>query len=284
MQACSPVPTPISFGTRLSKHGGGELVDSSLYRSMVGGLRYVTCTRLDILFLVEWSARFMDAPTIEHMVAYKRILRYLKGTLTFGLWYASSTPAAAVTSFALVSPSSAACGTVSAAQCVLFGYSDSDWGGDVDNRKSTTGFLFSLGSAPFSWVSKLQPIVTLSSSEAEYIAMASCTSHALWLRQFLAELKVEQGDPTVIFVDNQSAIAIAKNPVYHDRSKHIDVRFHFLRDAVANDVVKLEHVKTQDQLADLLTKPLATQVFTRFRSMIGLVDSSLRGAYVSKQA
>ncbi|GAB2290803.1 hypothetical protein Dimus_038122 [Dionaea muscipula] len=202
----------------------------------------------------------METPMEDHFNVCKRILRYLKGTLSYGLWYPS--------------------GSGSSTEYTLIGFSDSDWGGDFDSRKSTTGFLFCLGETPFTWVSKLQPIVTLSSSEAEYVAIASCVSHGLWLRQLLAELHVHQELPTVIHVDNQSAIAIAKNPVYHDRSKHIDVRFHFLRESVANEFVKLKYVKTQDQLADLLTKPLSLHVFTKFRSLYGVVDSSLRGAYV----
>ncbi|GAB2292881.1 hypothetical protein Dimus_038225 [Dionaea muscipula] len=260
MSGCNSVSTPISVGTRLSKCGSGEPVDPSIYRSLVGSLRYVTCTRPDILFAVGLVCRYMEAPTVEHLLACKRILRYLKGTLTYGAWYYSAK-----------------------SDCALSGFSDSDWGNDLDCRRSTTGFLFSLGSTPFTWVSKLQPIVTLSSSEAEYVAIAAAVSHCIWLRQLLEEVHLLQPQPTVIGVDNQSAIAIAKNPVYHDRSKHIDVRFHFLRDSVANGVVKLIYVKTQDQVADILTKPLSLHVFARLRSLLGVIDSSLRGAYVNNK-
>lgn len=110
--------------------------------------------------------------------------------------------------------------------------------------------------------------------------MASCVSHASWLRQLLTELHLKQEQPTRLYVDNQSAIAIAKNPVYHDRSKHIDVRFHFLRELVAAQEVALVHVKTEDQLADILTKALPVQTFVRLRNLLGVVDSSLRGARV----
>ncbi|GAB2265831.1 hypothetical protein Dimus_037849 [Dionaea muscipula] len=263
MVDCNPVSTPIVPGTRLQKKGNGAPVDASLYRSLVGSLRYITCTRPDILFAVGLVCRYMESPTFDHMLACKRILRYLKGTISFGVKYVSAD------SFG--------------SSLELSGYSDSDWGNDFDSRRSTTGFLFGFGLAPFSWVSKLQPIVTLSSSEAEYVAVAAAVSHCIWLRQLLEELHLVQQQPTEIGVDNQSAIAIAKNPVYHDRSKHIDVRFHFLRDSVANGVVKLVYVKTQDQLADILTKPLPLHVFTRLRSMLGVVDSSLRGAYVSNK-
>lgn len=195
------------------------------------------------------------------MVSCKRILRYLKGTIDHDLWYDSS-----------------------CAGCELKGYCDSDWGGDLDTRRSTTGFLFCLGLTSFTWVSKLQPIVALSSTEAEYIAMASSVSHALWIKQLLIEMKLEQKQAITLSVDNQAAVAIAKNPVYHDRSKHIDVRFHFLRDFVASNAVKLVHINTQDQVADILTKPLPFQRFARFRTLLGIVDSSLRGARVGAQA
>ncbi|GAB2285852.1 hypothetical protein Dimus_039724 [Dionaea muscipula] len=257
MLKCNSISTPISPGTRLTRTGSGKPVDTSLYRSLVGSLRYINCTRPDILFAVGLVCRYMESPTVEHLLASKRILRYLKGTISFGIWYAS-------TDLGLE----------------LKGFSDSDWGNDMDSRRSTTGFLFCLGSTPFTWVSKLQPIVTLSSSEAEYVAIAAAVSHCIWLRQLLEEMHLLHDQPTIIGIDNQSTIAIAKNPVYHDRSKHIDVCFHFLRDLVANGVVKLVHVKTQDQLADVLTKPLPLRAFIRMRSLLGVVDSSLRGAYV----
>lgn len=195
------------------------------------------------------------------MPVCKRILRYLRGTLSLGLWYTS--------------------GHV---DWDVIGFADSDWGGDLDTRRSTAGFLFSVNSTAFAWMSKLQPVVTLSSAEAEYIALSSCASHASWFRQLLSELYLKQNQPTKLYVDNQSAIAIAKNPVYHDRSKHIDVRFHFLRDLVAAEVVALANVNTKNQLADILTKALPTQAFARLRSMLGVVGSNLRGACVGTQA
>ncbi|GAB2273823.1 hypothetical protein Dimus_039054 [Dionaea muscipula] len=272
MWSCRLVSTPVLVGIKLSKAGNGHLADPSLYRSLVGSLRYVTCTRPDILYAVGLVCRFMETPTTEHLATCERILRYLKGTFAYGLWYASSSPATVSVAPVLLPDSPPS--------FVLSGYSDSDWGGDVDGRKSTTGFLFFFGAAVFTWVSKLQPIVTLSSTEAEYVAVASCVQHGLWLRQLLKELYMEQAMSTVVNVDNQSAIAVAKNPVYHDRSKHIDVRFHFLREAITKGDVELAYVKTQFQLADLLTKPLGYQCFVKMRNMLGLIDSSLGGAFV----
>ncbi|GAB2295854.1 hypothetical protein Dimus_038384 [Dionaea muscipula] len=257
---CKPVSTPLSVGVKIGKAGNGESVDGSMYRSLVGSLRYITCTRPDIVYAVGLVCRFMDSPTVAHMALCKRVLRYLKGTSSFDIWYCSSSS--------------------SAGNLSLSGFSDSDWAGDLDCKKSTTGFLVCLDQLPFTWVSKLQPIVALSSSEAEYIAAAACVSHVLWLRQLLKELHCEQKNSTVVYVDNQSAISISKNPVYHDRSKNIDVKFHFLRESIANEVVKLVHVKTTWQI--LLTKPLPTHMFVKFRELLGIVDSSLRGAYVTK--
>ncbi|GAB2277331.1 hypothetical protein Dimus_039228 [Dionaea muscipula] len=198
----------------------------------------------------------MENPTSEHMQLCKRILRYVKATLSYGLWYQSSS------------------------SCFSFhGYSDSDWGGDVDHRKSTTGFVCFLGETAFSWVSKKQLIVALSSTESEYIAAASCVSHVLWLRQLLLEMRLCQELPTNVFVDNQSAIAVAKNPVYHDRSKHIDVRFHFLREAIAREDVELVFVRTEFQAADILTKPLGFQAFSKLRALLGVTS---QGRYLNQ--
>ncbi|KAL0853708.1 hypothetical protein Bca101_058860 [Brassica carinata] len=192
----------------------------------------------------------MEHPTTTHFKAAKRILRYIKGTINFGLYYSISDD------FKLV------------------GYSDSDWGGDIDDQKSTSGFVFFIGEIAFTWMSKKQPIVTLSTSEAEYVAATSCVCHAIWLRNLLKELNLPQEKPTKIFVDNKSAIALAKNPVFHDRSKHIDT---YIRECVTNMDVQLEYVKTNDQVDDIFTKPLKREDFIKMRSLLGVTKSSLKG-------
>ncbi|XP_048615895.1 LRR receptor-like serine/threonine-protein kinase GSO1 [Brassica napus] len=184
----------------------------------------------------------MEHPTTTHFKAAKRILRYIKGTINFGLYYSISD------------------------DYKLVGYSDSDWGGDVDDRKSTSGFVFFIGETAFTWMSKKQPIVTLSTCEAEYVAATSCVCHAIWLRNLLKELNLPQEEPTKIFVDNRSAIALAKNPVFHDRSKHIDTRYHYIRECVTKMDVQLEYVKTNDQVADIFTKPLKREDFIKMGS------------------
>ena len=253
MENCKQIDTPVNCGTKLSKFEEGELVDATLFKSLVGSLRYLTCTRPDILFGVGLVSRYMETPTTSHLKAAKRILRYIKGTIDFGLYYSTSN------NFKLV------------------GYSDSDWAGDVDDRKSTTGFLFYMGETTFTWSSKKQPIVTLSTCEAEYVAANSCVRHAIWLRNLLDELHMPQEDATEIYVDNKSALALAKNPVFHDRSKHIDTRYHYIRECISRKEIQVKYAKSQDQVADILTKPLKQEDFERLRSMLGVTKIKFKG-------
>ena len=161
----------------------------------------------------------------------------------------------------------------------LIGYCNSDYARDIDNRKSTTGFSFFLGNNAISWCSKKQPIVTLSTCEAEYIATTACACHAIWLKILLKELHFEQAEATKIMMDNKSAIALAKNPVFHDRSKHIETKYHFIRQCIENMHVEVEYVKSLDQIADIFTKPLKYDTFQKLRKMIGVGKiSSLRGS------
>ncbi|KAE8681124.1 hypothetical protein F3Y22_tig00111342pilonHSYRG00188 [Hibiscus syriacus] len=252
MENCKPISTPAEYGIKMTKHEEGESVDPTFFKSLVGSLRYLTCTRPDILHAVGLVSRYMESPTTTHFKAAKRILRYLKGTIDFGLFYSVSN------------------------DYKLVGYSDNDWGGDIDNRRSTTGFVFFMGDIAFTWMSKKQPIVTLSTCEAEYVAATSCVCHAIWLRNLLKEIGLIQEEPTKVCVDNKSAIALAKNPVFHDRSKHIDIRYHYIRECVARKDVEVEYVKSQDQVADIFTKPLTSEDFLRLRNLLGVTRSSLR--------
>jgi len=160
----------------------------------------------------------------------------------------------------------------------LVGYSDSDWCGDIDDRKSTSGHVFFIGNTTFSWLSKKQPIVTLSTCEAEYVATSWCVCHVIWLRNLFSKMDLEQLGATVIQVDNKSAIELAKNPVNHERSRHIDVRFHFIRDHVKKGSVELVHVTSQDQVADIFTKPIPKVLFDKYKKVIGMMDG--RNIYV----
>ncbi|XP_022895465.1 uncharacterized protein LOC111409681 [Olea europaea var. sylvestris] len=171
MEDCKPVCTPVECEIKLSKNDEGEKVNPTLFKSLVGSLRYLTCTRPDILFGVGLISRYMETPTMTHMKTAKRILRYIKCTLDYGLVYSSSN------------------------EFKLVGYSHSDWGRDSDDRKSTTGYVFYLGDTAFTWSSKKQSIVTLSTCEAEYVAPTSSVCHAIWLRNLLKTLGVSQKEP-----------------------------------------------------------------------------------------
>lgn len=154
----------------------------------------------------------------------------------------------------------------------LVGYTDSDWAGSLDDRKSTSGYLFCLGSNVISWSSKKQKSVALSSAEAEYIAATDCACEAVWLRRILNDLQLKQNEPTRIYCDNRSAIAMAKNPVFHARSKHIELRYHFIRDLVSKGEICMEFVSTNDQPADALTKPVTREKFEKFKNELKITN------------
>eukprot|EP00253_Pinus_taeda_P033335 PITA_33335 len=178
----------------------------------------------------------------------KRILRYVKGTKRFGILYIVS-------------------------ECSdLVGYTDSDWDGSVDDRKSTFRYAFHMGSGAISWASKKQPIVALSAAEVEYVAATTATCQAVWMRRMLRSLGQEQAKATMIFCDNSSAIALSKNSVFHKRMKHIDTRFHYIRELVRNGEIVLEHCRTQEQVADILTKPLDQKSFEVLRKCLGMTE------------
>ena len=152
----------------------------------------------------------------------------------------------------------------------LMVYTDSDSAGDIDDRRSTSGYAFLLSGGAVAWASKKQPVVTLSTTEAEFVAAAFCACQCVWMRRILEEFGLAQSGSTTIMCDNSSAIKLSKNPVLHGRSKHIDVRFHFLRDLTKDGVVKLVHCGTSEQIADILTKPLSLETFVRLREKLGV--------------
>ena len=250
MESCNPVATPAEAGQKLTKGTeDSEYVDKVLYQSAVGSLLYLLMrTRPDITFAVSCVARFCSNPTTQHMRAVKRILRYLRGTTNQGLLYKKNGSKEVV------------------------GFSDADWGGDVDDRKSTSGYVFQIGGSTVSWRSKKQTSVALSTAEAEYISLSAATQEAVWIRQLCAELSAKPPiyDPTVIFEDNQSTIAMSHNPQFHGRSKHIGIKYHFVRDQVTKGTIDLKYCPTTEMIADLLTKGLPKNQFMKLREMIGL--------------
>ncbi|XP_072071940.1 secreted RxLR effector protein 161-like [Arachis hypogaea] len=250
MEHSKPVSTPVGEKFKLLREDKGGAVNLTYYKSLIGSLRYLTTTRPDIVFGVGLLSRFMEEPYTNHLQAAKRILRYIKGTLNDGIYCENTN------------------------EVNLVGYTDSDWAGDIETRKSTSGFVFHLGSGAISWSSKKQPVVALSTAEAEYIAAASCATQAVWLRRILEELNEKQNTPTTIFCDNKSAIALCKNPVFHGRSKHIDIRVHKIRELVNEKEVVIEYCPTEEQVADIFTKPLKTELFYKLKKMLGMINST----------
>ena len=188
-----------------------------------------------------------------HWQAALRILRYLKTFPSLGLVYLADRD--------------------SSSEIHLIGWTDSDWAGDIDSRRSTTGYCFTLGSGAISWSSKKQPTVALSSTEAEYRAACSGTCEAVWLRRLLEDFGFPQGQKTTLRCDNQSCLAIARNPVFHARTKHIEVQYHFVREKLLDGTILLEYCKTEDNLADLFTKALPQVVVLGHSRSLGLVSS-----------
>lgn len=246
----NPVSTPADVNVKLEKEDGfSNSVDTKLYQSMVGSLLYAAlATRPDIAQAVGAVAKYCARPSEAHLTAVKRIFRYLKGTVDLGLKFKSQRNLSPV------------------------GYSDADWAGDRDDRHSTSGNLFLMASSPISWMSKKQSVVALSSAEAEYIALSSAAQETVWLRRLLEDLGAKSNLPTLIMEDNQGAIAQAQNPVAHGRSKHIDIKYHFVREAIEDGFVSLQYCSTKDMIADILTKPLVKCQFQKLRRMMGMEE------------
>ena len=212
---------------------------------MIGSLLYLTATRPDIQFSVCLCARFQASPRTSHRQAVKRIFRYLQYSPDLGLWFSASS-------------------TLS-----LSGYSDAGFAGCRLDRKSTSGTCQFLGSSLVSWSSRKQSSVAQSTTEAKYVAAASCCSQLLWISYTLSDFG-EECSRIPLLCDSTSAISVAKNPVLHSRTKHIEVRYHFLRDNVEKGKIVLSHVPTQDQIADIFNKPLDQATFTRLRGELGV--------------
>jgi hypothetical protein len=245
---------------KLYKGKEGEVVEPTAYRSIIGSLRYIVNTRPDLAYSVGVVSRYMEAPRKAHWVAVKRILRYLKGTIGYDCKYERGT----------------------GLKPILFGYSDSDFAGDAEDRKSTTGVVYFLGGSLVTWASQKQKIVALSSCEAEYVAAAAAACQGVWLSRLIADVLGTKEMPVKLLMDNMSAIALSRNPVHHDRSKHIDTKYHFIRECIGEGKVEVEHVGTAEQLADIFTKSLERVKFVELRSALGVVEvQQVRGRFVS---
>ncbi|KAJ9542267.1 hypothetical protein OSB04_028773 [Centaurea solstitialis] len=245
LSEASPMRTPMATSLKLHKDISGISVESKLYRGMIGSLLYLTASRPDIMFSTCVFARYQSDPKESHMLVVKRILRYLKKTPSLGLWYPL------YSGFDLLA------------------YTDSDYGGCQVDRKSTSGSCHFLGGKLVSWSSKKQNCISTSTAEAEYVAAASCCSQALWMQTQLRNYGYTF-NKIPILCDNKSAIAISKNLVQHSKTKHIDIRYHFLKHQVEEGNVEMYFVNTEFQLADLFTKALDEKRFTFLIEKIGM--------------
>ncbi|OWB64646.1 hypothetical protein B5S29_g5835 [[Candida] boidinii] len=248
MSDCNPVAVPLSPSLDLTSFSPDEqFPDASRYRSMVGKLLFASNTvRPDLSYAVSVLSRYIKDPKDIHMKAAKQVLRYVKGTLDAGLVYRS------IGSFQLI------------------GYCDADWANDKSDRASNTGYVFKLSDGPISWRSKKQATVAQSSTEAEYLALGDAVRELLWLRQLLNQLPVNTTGTPLLYEDNNGCILLASHPVFHSRTKHIDVRHHFLREHLAAGSFNLVHVGTNHMAADMLTKPLGKIKFLQLSTLLGV--------------
>jgi len=241
MSNCNPIATPIDPNVKLmpltdgDPHIGNAKFQHD-YLSRLGKLMYPAVTTCpNLTHAIQHLSQFSIQSGPEHMSALKHVFHYLRGTITLGITFRGTGD--------------------------LHMYSDSNWASDTVDRCSITGYISYFGSAPISWSSWKQPTVALSTMEAEYMALAKATCKAIWLRKLSSELGIPTNSPTTIFIDNQSAMHFAENPVFHGRSKHIDIRHHFVHERLASNEVILNHCASKENVADMFTKPLAKPQF-----------------------
>ncbi|CAH9141419.1 unnamed protein product [Cuscuta epithymum] len=239
---------PMEQNLKLRPDDGSPLVDAPSYRRLIGRLLYLTVTRPDIVYSVSQLSQFLGAPRQSHFDAAIRVLRYLKSTPGQGIFLSSDH------------------------DFTLTGYCDADWAGCSFTRRSSTGYLITIGASPISWRTKKQSVVSRSSAEAEYRAMAVTVSEILWLRWLLRDLTIYQKGPTLLYCDNQAARHIALNPVFHERTKHVEMDCHFVRERVASNEIQPQYISTTNQVADIFTKALGTDRFHFLRSKLGVRD------------
>jgi hypothetical protein len=243
-----PITTPLDSSVKLHQDNSAAYEDIAGYRRLVGRLLYLTTTRPDIAFVTQQLSQFLTSPTIIHYDTACRVIRYLKGTPGRGLFFPRNSP------------------------LQILGFADADWANCVDSRRSTSGYCFFLGSSLISWRAKKQNTVSRSSSEAEYRSLSFAACELQWLLYLLKDLHIECVKPAVLYCDNQSAVHIASNPVFHERTKHLEIDCHFVRDKVQQGTFKLLPISTKSQLADFFTKALPPKVFNSFISKLSMIN------------
>ncbi|GJW39030.1 ribonuclease H-like domain-containing protein [Tanacetum coccineum] len=245
MVNCNPSRTPIDTDSKLGPDGV-PVQDPTLYRSLAGGLQYLTFTRPDLSYAVQQVCLYMHDPREPHFAALKRIMRYVQGTLELGLQlYASATTS-------------------------LVGYTDADWAGCPSTRRSTSGYCVFLGDNLLSWSAKRQHTISRSSAEAEYRGVANVVAETAWIRNLLRELHSPLLTATLVYCDNVSAVYMSANPVQHQRTKHIEIDIHFVRDMVKVGHVRVLHVPSRFQYADIFIKGFPSALFEDFRSSLSV--------------
>ncbi|KAK9060220.1 hypothetical protein SSX86_020924 [Deinandra increscens subsp. villosa] len=246
MSTCNPVATPVDTQSKLGVSSGPDFDNPTLYRSLAGALQYLTFTRPDISYAVQQVCVHMHAPRLDHWNALKRILRYLQGTSHYGLTLGRATSSD------------------------LLAYTDANWAGCPDTRRSTSGYCVYFGDNLISWSSKRQTTISRSSAEAEYRGVANVVAELCWLRNLLLEVYKPLPRASIVYCDNISAIYLAGNPVQHQRTKHIELDIHFVREFVQRGEVRILHVPSRYQVADIFTKGLPRVLFEDFRNSLSI--------------
>lgn len=240
--------TPMDASTRLQKDAGAPFSDASSYRRLVGRLLYLTTTRPDICYAVQQLSQFVSQPMDIHFQAATRVLKYLKGSPSKGILFPANST------------------------LKITGFADSDWAGCLDTRRSITGYCVFVGSSLVAWKSKKQSTVSKSSSEAEYRALAALTCELQWLSYLLHDLHLPSTEPYTIYCDNKSAVYLAHNPSFHERTKHIEIDCHIIREKIQLGLIHLLPISSAAQLADVFTKPLPPNPFHESITKLGLLD------------
>jgi len=248
MIGCKPCSTPYLKDNKDLYDAAETLPDPTVYRQLIGKILYLTNTRPDLCFSIHLLSQFMQAPTVKHYAAAQHILRYIEANPSQGLFFPADN------------------------QIQLKAFSDSDWGTCPDTRKSTTGFCIFLGSSLFSWKSKKQGTVSRSSTEAEYRALATTTCEVQWLSYLLRDLQIKHTQTAVMYCDNKSARHIAHNQSFHERTKHLDIDCHVVREMVQSNLFLLLPISSEEQLADGFTKILHRRQFRTITSKLSLLN------------